>query len=230
MANAPADSATSSAPRRRPSAAAPSGGGRGAGCRERAVGGAGGAASPAAANPPRAGPRRPAAAGAGGRKPSGGLVGRSQAAAQAFVAQGEGTTGNGQACGCDCLCGGGPVPAGVAAGSFGGVAGKNVVCLGQGFAVLMRCRIPDEGCGRPDWVNAASAVCCGGCAAVVMQLDVSLRLLRLSAVAEEASIRAAKADTDRVTTKTVNANCSIIAMLDSRDCQKVMSNARGKHL
>jgi hypothetical protein len=98
------------------------------------------------------------------------------------------------------------VPAGVAAGSFGGVAGKNVACLGQAFTVLMRCRIPAEGCGRPDWVYAASAVCCCGRAVVMMQLDVSLRLLRLSAVVEEASIRVAKADIDSVTIKVVNAN------------------------
>jgi len=49
-----------------------------------------------------------------------------QSLPQGTVVPGQGTLGNGQPCGCQCLCGAGqPVPAGVGQGSFGGFAGKS---------------------------------------------------------------------------------------------------------
>jgi hypothetical protein len=48
-----------------------------------------------------------------------------QSLPQGTVIPGQGTLGNGQPCGCNCLCGAGqPVPGGVGQGSFGGFAGK----------------------------------------------------------------------------------------------------------
>lgn len=48
-----------------------------------------------------------------------------QSLPQGTVIPGQGTLGNGQPCGCQCLCGPGQAPpAGAGQGSFGGVAGR----------------------------------------------------------------------------------------------------------
>jgi hypothetical protein len=47
------------------------------------------------------------------------------AAPAASVVPGTGMTGNGQACGCQCLCGAGSFPANAGQGAFGGVLGKS---------------------------------------------------------------------------------------------------------
>lgn len=58
-------------------------------------------------------------------------------AAQPSVVAGQGTTGNGQPCGCSCLCGSGAAPPqGVGQGSFGGVIGK-LFCR---FQSVIHCR------------------------------------------------------------------------------------------
>ncbi|KAF2672661.1 hypothetical protein BT63DRAFT_133128 [Microthyrium microscopicum] len=68
-----------------------------------------------------AGNAAPSAAPAVGGAGVGGGVG---AAPQASVVPGQGSTGSGAQCGCNCLCGAGNAPpAGVASGAFGGVVG-----------------------------------------------------------------------------------------------------------
>lgn len=66
-------------------------------------------------------------------KPQG--VGAAQAtgavpgAPAASVVPGMGTTGAGQSCGCQCLCGAGSFPANAGVGAFGGVGGRNISLL-----------------------------------------------------------------------------------------------------
>jgi hypothetical protein len=63
------------------------------------------------------------AQGAGAAQATPGAPGAPGAPA-ASVVPGTGVTGNGQACGCQCLCGAGSFPANAGQGAFGGVLGR----------------------------------------------------------------------------------------------------------
>jgi hypothetical protein len=52
-------------------------------------------------------------------------TGAAPAAGQATVVPGQGTTGNGQECGCSCLCGAGSFPPDAGVGEFGGFLGMS---------------------------------------------------------------------------------------------------------
>lgn len=95
------------------------------------------AALPTAAQPTAALPQTTAPAN-GGNTANGATPAASEAPA---VIAGQGTTGNGQACGCQCLCGMGSFPANAGQGAFGGFLGTCLSSLPQDHEMLTRTKV-----------------------------------------------------------------------------------------